>query len=448
MAQASPAPADAPVEELTAEEEEITSALDLPAAPRPPLDEREIALDQIAVRENIRPVLHGIQGLAETMHTSGQLLPCVVRPTPQDAGHDKPFELIFGHRRMAAAELLEWETLRCEVRDIPEERRIVQMTVENFQREDLSPVAKARIMYEIKHSSSPPQSNAQIARLLGCDPSQVSHLLKMLQALAPPEPPQEGDEEEEASTFELAPVSTPPEQEENLPATQESAEVAQEPQRPAARAPEKIDILAAVDEGRISGSTAEVIASLEQDDDKQQLAKLVLKNDWGVKKAASWAREVKERDHRLEEGPAEMGVIEMIEIADVTELPHLRPRPDLTPEEISRVILYAQLRNGMDQEVLDYLLEQLGYSYEQLWQYVTALSSEEVTELTERLAIRYISAAHRFFDFEPELKDDLGLPDDAPDSHARAAAELAALNLPVPADAAQETERPALPEAQ
>lgn len=419
--------------EETEEVEEIVPALEMPAAPKVPLDVREISLDDIALAENIRlPSEHGVERLAETLHLEGQLQPCVVRPAEKKAAHKKPFELIFGHRRLAAAKHLDWETIRCEVREIPDDHTVTQMIIENFQREDLSPVAEARAMYALKHGQEPPMSNAEVARALGCDPSHVSHRLTMIAALAPPPPPPEEELDEEGEA-----AATPKQTDKTAPATDQADEADVEaddggekkPGVTLSSASKDIDILEMVDQGVISASTAEVIASLDDPTDQQKLAKLVVRNEWGVKKAAAWARQVKENQLDPDQGTEEMGEIALIEMEDVVDLPSLRVRPDLDETELARVVLYALLRNGMDQELLDYLAVELGYPYESLWDYVTSLTDKQVHELTQRQAVRYISAAHRWFDLEPSLKDQLGLPEEGPDADQLEAAETA-LQLP------------------
>ena len=151
-----------------------------------------------------------------------------------------------------------------------------------------------------------------------------------------------------------------------------------------------------------------MIASLEERSDQEKLAQLVIRNDWGVKKAADWARSVKE--HTLDQGEdiEQMGPIALLEMEDVTELPHLTPRADITDEQLERITLYALLRNGMDQEMLDYVDEVAGYPYENLWDYVRGLSADQVLALRRRLALRYIAAAHRYALLEPSLRDELG----------------------------------------
>lgn len=417
-------------------DEEVASALDLPAAPTPPIDERYIALEDIAFRANIRPAYHGIEQLAETMHLETQLQACMVRPASPDAPHGKPFELIFGHRRKAAAEYLGWETLRCEVRDIPDEHTITQMILENFQREDLSPVAEARAIYELKHSQEPPMSNAAVARALGCDPSHVSHRLKLLSlgmtplvrpseqpTVAPisPYPPRNDTEftpEESAAIVHAASTPIDPDAPEE--------EISDEPEVIDTR----IDILDLVDKGTINASTAEVIASLDDETDRQKLTDIVIRNDWGVKKAAKWAKDVKINKAELNEGSDQMGPVEMVSYGDVTELQRVRLKTDLTKTDINRFVLYGQLRNGMDQEMLDFLFERMGYPYENLWDYVSILDDEQVEAMVRRMAVRYVTAAHRWFDIEANLKDTYALPEQAAKQEQLEAVEQTKLSLP------------------
>jgi ParB-like chromosome segregation protein Spo0J len=447
-------------EEEDAPANEPLSALDLPAAPPVPIDTRDIPLTEIQQLVNIRPNFRGIEGLAETMHTEGQLEPCRVRPTPEGAVHGRPFELVYGYRRYLAAESLGWPSLRCEVHEVPDENLRRQLIIENFQREALSSLGEAKAMYELKYTASPPLSNAEVARQLGCDPSQVSHRLTMLIKLAPPRPegaplraheiaeqkalaaPEEGvdsaaaTEDHEASESELDPAANTPLAE--APKGGSGLAVVTPPGPLVLpgdlhgddEAPPELDILALVDAGTISASTAETIASLDTREDQEQLTRLVLRHGWGVKKASAWVRDSKRSEAAHAADEEEIGPVEMIGIADVTPLQSLRLRPDVSAEQIERIVLYSQLRNGMDQEMLDFIAERLGYGYEALWDYVSLLSDDEVAELKRRMAVRYVSAAHRFFALESSLKDAFGIPEDAADDAQREAASAAALALP------------------
>lgn len=395
----------------------LQEALAEPGAEPVPLDVRDIPLEEIGEGANVRPTYHGIENLAETMHLQGQLQPCVVRPSPENNGHGKPYELVCGYRRFRAAlflqeqELEGWQTLRCEVREIPDSRRIRQTIVENFQREELSPVAEARAMQQLKQSAEPELSNVEVARELGCDPSHVSHRLKLLQLALP--------EEESLPKAEEAGSGDAKSNDAKSEDGDKASEKKEKKRKP-------VDILEMVDRGEIQASTAEVITSLEDRHQQEKLATLAKRGNWSTKKAAKWARDAKE--NVLKDGDeAELGPVSMIEISDVVDLPFLRPRSDLSDEEIERVALYITLRNGMDREMLEYLAEKHGVPYEGLWGYVAALDIEDVRSLQRRLALRYIAAAHRWFSLEPQLKDDLGLPEEAPEEDRQAAEELLGL---------------------
>ena len=404
-------------------DDENVDPLSLPAAPAPPIDTRYIPLEDIAERGNIRKT-HGLRQLAETMHLDGQLMPVLVRPAPEDADHGKPFELIFGHRRKMAAELLHWETLRAEVRDVPDVERLVQMFVENYQREDLSAVEEAYTMLQLREEMG--WSQARIARELGCDPSHVSHRLSLLKLAAPtpPAPPPvptihydnnvelaEDAEETSAAADNTATNA--------LPAAADETSAGDERK--------SVDILGLIDQGKLSPSAAEVIAGLDDRAEQEKVASLASRYDWKVKEVEKYVRKMKA--HEVVEGPDEMGPVEMVTMDDAVELRRL-PLRDLTPGEYARINLFALLRNGMDQEMLEYLADVMGYSYDYLWSYVSALDDDQVSELSDLMLRRYISAAHRFHDLPPELVDTMSLPEGATDEATAQALEAAKLTLP------------------
>lgn len=426
------------LEEATEQEE--LSAFDLPSSEAKLIEIKEISLDQIAELPNIRQSYHGIEGLAETMHLEGQLQPCWVRPAQPGAEHGKPYELIFGYRRKRAAELLNergiegWETLRCEVREINDGEELSKVIVENFQREDPSPVAEAKAMLALKQSTDPPMTNEEVARRLGVDASQVSKRLAMLNlgiSAAPKRPAlSEGASEAESAEGEPADVAGNKERGTEEPVSEAERVMQEAPEPPSSDTesgeeapvvasseqnaePEiidapQVDILEMVDKGEISASHAEIIATLDDRRDQEKLAVLVKRHQWPVRKAEVWARKVKE--HQLDEGGEEMGPVEWVTIEDVVEIPRLHPRADITDAQIKKITAYALLRNGMDREVLEYLDEEMGYPFSSLWDYVSLLSEEDVDELIRRLALRYVSAAHRYHDLEPTLKDELDAP--------------------------------------
>jgi ParB/RepB/Spo0J family partition protein len=427
---------EAQPEEEAQNEEELT-ALELPGAERLEADIKDIPLDDIAELSNVRQAYHGIEGLAETLHLEGQLQPCLVRPA-QDETHGKSYELVFGYRRKRAAEYLReqeiegWETLRCLIEEVKDGEELSKMIVENFQREKPSPVAEARAMLALKHSVDPPMTNTEVGRRLGCHRSQVAHRLSILslgqtpalpkakEALPPAQVDQEATKNEQGESIEssndlqASPEADQDDKTENeegqegAPEGQEGAPEGQEDVQEAAPEQPKVDILELVDQGKISASTAEVIAGIDSREDQEKLAQLVVRQGWGSKRAAAWARQL-EKAETLK-ATQDMGEVEYVEMADLVELPRLVPKEGISATEVKQLNLYILLRSTLDREMIEYLEVELGVHFNELWDYVKGLDSKEVEQLTERMILRYISAAHRYHDLEPSLQEQFADP--------------------------------------
>jgi ParB family chromosome partitioning protein len=111
-------------------------------AERPPVDDRPSLLLRIeAIRpspRNPRRMLDGLDELAQSLAAYGLLQPVVARQL-DDGG----YELIAGHRRLAAAQRLGWTEIAAVVRhETPDQAYLLTLT-ENLQREDLSPREEA-----------------------------------------------------------------------------------------------------------------------------------------------------------------------------------------------------------------------------------------------------------------------------------------------------------------
>lgn len=76
--------------------------------------------------------------LIESIRAQGVLTPCMVRKKKDDR-----YELISGHRRKRACELLGMDTLRCEIVELSKEQATILMTESNFQRTTILPSEKA-----------------------------------------------------------------------------------------------------------------------------------------------------------------------------------------------------------------------------------------------------------------------------------------------------------------
>lgn len=79
-----------------------------------------------------------MMNLIESIRAQGVLTPCMVRKKK-----DGRYELISGHRRKRACELLGMDTLRCEIVELSKEQATIIMTESNFQRSTILPSEKA-----------------------------------------------------------------------------------------------------------------------------------------------------------------------------------------------------------------------------------------------------------------------------------------------------------------
>jgi ParB family chromosome partitioning protein len=84
--------------------------------------------------------------LAASIRLEGVLQPIVVR---YDAGRDV-YVVVHGERRLRAARLVGLAAIPAIVRDVPEERRLVQQLMENVVREDLNAVDRAAALRALK----------------------------------------------------------------------------------------------------------------------------------------------------------------------------------------------------------------------------------------------------------------------------------------------------------
>ncbi|MEM3404637.1 MAG: ParB/RepB/Spo0J family partition protein [Nitrososphaeria archaeon] len=113
--------------------------------------------------------------LLDSMQSVGQLAPIKVRPHPTKVGK---YQLVYGHRRYAAALRLGWETIMAEVEDLDDEAMLQQAIVENIQRKDLTDYEKA-LLFERLHVEFN-RTYDEIARLVGKSKQYVANHIAML----------------------------------------------------------------------------------------------------------------------------------------------------------------------------------------------------------------------------------------------------------------------------
>lgn len=98
----------------------------------------ELSLDRlIADDDNVRRQLAGIDDLAQEVRRDGILQPILVREHPTQPGL---YQIVAGHRRVAAAKLAGLETIPAALRKIGDNEKTALQLIENVQREDLSAI--------------------------------------------------------------------------------------------------------------------------------------------------------------------------------------------------------------------------------------------------------------------------------------------------------------------
>ena len=102
-----------------------------------------------------------MERLKESIKEYGVLVPALARPTEDDK-----YELVSGHRRMAACKALGMKTMPVIIRDLTDEEAVITMVDANLQREHILPSEKA-FAYKMKmdamkrSAGRPPKENVR-----------------------------------------------------------------------------------------------------------------------------------------------------------------------------------------------------------------------------------------------------------------------------------------------
>ena len=116
-----------------------------------------------------------VQELAASMEAEGLINPVCVMINPRHSG--PPYMLIAGHRRIAAAKLLDWETIEAiQWSDITERQAHKVNLQENLGRRDLRPSHEMRAIVAI-YGDKP--DRAQVAKELGKSRKWVNDRLRL-----------------------------------------------------------------------------------------------------------------------------------------------------------------------------------------------------------------------------------------------------------------------------
>lgn len=117
-----------------------------------------------------------IEKLSVSLSASGLLSPIMVRRKTENK---KRYELVFGHRRVKAAKLLGWKSIRAEVKALSDEEMLLCSMSENLARDNLSDYEKAKCFHRFKIQFS--KTNAEIGNMIGYSEAHVNNYLRMLQ---------------------------------------------------------------------------------------------------------------------------------------------------------------------------------------------------------------------------------------------------------------------------
>jgi ParB family chromosome partitioning protein len=126
-----------------------------------------------ATRFRMRADLGDLDALAASIRENGLIQPVLLRPGKEG------FELVAGHRRLAACRKLKWLTLPCIVSALDDREAFELSLVENVMRETLDPVdeAKAFKLYVEDHGWG---SVSELARRIKKSEEYVSHRIMLL----------------------------------------------------------------------------------------------------------------------------------------------------------------------------------------------------------------------------------------------------------------------------
>jgi ParB/RepB/Spo0J family partition protein len=137
---------------------------------------------------NPRKVFTGLDELAASIKAEGRVHePLLVRPRVlhmlkdhSDPGVEDGYEIVFGHRRLRAAEQAGLTTVPCMVRAMSDAEARSAQTAENLQREDVHPIEEAEGFQSMIQFDG--VTADELAELVGKSRSHVYGRLKLLQA--------------------------------------------------------------------------------------------------------------------------------------------------------------------------------------------------------------------------------------------------------------------------
>jgi len=117
-----------------------------------------------------------LTAITESIRERGQLVPGLVRPVKGNTGH---FQIVFGRRRLAAAQALGIK-FKAIVRELSDDEAVVMQGEENTVREDLSFIEKCAFALGLEQAG---YSRQTICAALSTTKSHVSEMIKVASAI-------------------------------------------------------------------------------------------------------------------------------------------------------------------------------------------------------------------------------------------------------------------------
>ena len=117
-----------------------------------------------------------LQELAQSIKERGVLEPVVVRPMPGLPGRAK-YQIVMGERRFRAAKIAGLKTIPAIVKSLSDEDAQAEALLENFQREDLNPIEKAKAIQGLLAF----MSYEKVGKTLGVSETTLRRSLELLE---------------------------------------------------------------------------------------------------------------------------------------------------------------------------------------------------------------------------------------------------------------------------
>jgi ParB family chromosome partitioning protein len=119
-----------------------------------------------------------LEGLAASIKAKGVIEPIVVRPLPTGAVGAPTHEIVAGERRWQAAKLAGLTEIPVVIRDVSDQDAVAIALIENIQREELTPAEEARALQRLIGEFA--LTHLQVADVIGRSRAAVSNLLRLL----------------------------------------------------------------------------------------------------------------------------------------------------------------------------------------------------------------------------------------------------------------------------